>query len=164
MYPSAFISTFKHIYNTPLEGFLNDVVVNSLCIYMDREDFIDSVNDTDENIQIADRLIPYFYKKGVIVLNQKSIIFDNKKEYVEKNSFASVDIIEHTLDNFLKEKGNLFLLYTVTYNKSQKEYVVMGKYLLNTSRNTEQFVKEYVKTKRVYLINKLLDITNDNTD
>jgi hypothetical protein len=164
MYPSLYVSSYKHAYNSTLEEYLNDVIVNSLSIYMDREDFIDSVNDTDENIKIAETLVSYFYEKGVIVLNQKYICIDDKKSYVEKLNFDSIESIQKVISEHLKDRGNLFILYTVTYSKSKKEYIVMGKYLSNTGKYNEQFIKDYIKTKRVYLINKLLDITNDDPD
>jgi hypothetical protein len=131
---------------------------------MDREDFIDSVNDTDENIKIANTLIPYFYDKGVMATNQKHIHIEDDKVFMDKLNFDSVDLIQSVMDDFLKQKGNLFILYTITYNKSQKEYIVIGKYLSNTSRYNEQFITDYVKTKRIYLINKLLENTNNDTD
>ena len=164
MFTPSYIKTYKHTYNSDYEEYLNSVIVNSLSIYMDREDFIDSVNDTDENIKIADTLIPYFYEKGVITLNQKYIHIEEDKIFMDKLNFDSVDLIQNVMSDFLKHKGNLFILYTITYSKSQKEYIVMGKYLSNISRYNEQFIKDYVKTKRVYLINKLLDITNINND
>lgn len=164
MYPSLYVKSYKHTYNSDYEEYLNCVIVNSLSIYMDRDDFIDSVNDTDENIKIADTLIPYFYEKGVITLNQKYVHIEDDKVFVDKLNFDSIDLIQNVMSDFLKHKGNLFILYTITYSKSQKEYIVMGKYLSNTARYNEQFIKDYVRTKRVYLINKLLENTNNDTD
>ena len=164
MFTPSYIKTYKHTYNSDYEEYLNGVIVNSLCIYMDREDFIDSVNDTDENIKIANTLIPYFYENGVLVLNQKYLHIDDEKFFVDTFNFKSIHSIQTAIDKHLKTKGNLFILFTVTYSKSKTEYIVMGKYLSNTGKYNEQFIKDYVKTKRVYLINKLLDITNDNPD
>lgn len=164
MFTPAYVATYKHTYNTKFEEYINDVIVNSLSIYMDREDFIDSVDDTDENIKIADTIIPFFYEKGSIVINQKYITIDDGKVFMHRKTYPSINLIKSDIEKFLSTKGNLFILYTVTYSKSQKEYIVMGEYLSNTSRYNEQFISDYVKTKRIYLINKLLDNTNDNPD
>lgn len=164
MFPPAYVPSYKHTYNSNLEEYLNDVIVNSLSIYMDREDFIDSVDDTDENIKIADTLIPYFYENGCIVINQKYINIEEKKIFMDKLNFSSLDLIQNVVSDFLNERGNIFILYTITYIKSKREYNVMGKYLSNASRYNEQFISDYIKTKRVYLINKLLENTNNDTD
>jgi hypothetical protein len=156
IYP-VYVPTFKHKYNSNLDAFQRDINVNSLCQYIRTDDFISAIEGADKDVEIRDIIIPRLFDLGVIVNNSQTYFLGEKQCFFTTMEFKDSITIDTTFTSFLSNPNNLLILNYVTYNRSTCVFDVRCDYVENYKSINEPFLKEYTKTKRQYLIDKIVN-------